>query len=157
MFRKLFNLKKPRLYLKSITVVPTDEGMDEQLKEELEGIFGKPHTAEIPDLTSTDLGLEIFVPDYRLGDAGVLWLGIEGAAVPLMFRPRIELRARLFQIESGRTVKVFTVRRKMAIKKGFARMFSWGGMIDQTFTPRDVQALFFDACKELIDDLRPYQ
>ena len=46
----------------------------------------------------------------------------------------------------------------MGVKKGLSRMFSIRGLMPgNTFTREDVQTLFMDACKDLIDELRPYQ
>lgn len=159
MFEKLFWSRKARLYLMSIVVVPTEEGMDDVLLKELQEIFGAPHSGEVTDTRPTDLGLEIYVPDYRLGDAMIVRADLLDASVvaPIMFRPRIELRARLYHLESGKTVKLLKVRRSMAFREGLSRLFSLRSMMTRSFTPRDVQALFFDACKELIDELKRYQ
>ncbi len=167
MFSRLVKKEKLRVYLNSLTVVPREgfktmdewwllgrEDFDSVLRQKLLEIFSLPHVSSIDDPRDTDLAIDVVVPDYRVGFEGeiIAW----GFLIPLMWRPRVEIRSRLFNIQTGKTLQVFSAVQKIPWRDFFSRAFSLRGLfrITPLFTPDELEYLLLLASESLLRQMR---
>ena len=127
---------RPRVFLGNIAVVPRrdikrviegllepdEDGQDQYLNGALREIFALPQAASADPLLDTDLGIDLFIPGYHTGQADCLDLGIWGVA--LLWRPKIQLQARLYQLRDRKTVRMFAVTERASLREYVARALS---------------------------------
>lgn len=69
-----------------------------------------------------ELGLDVFICGYRTGQG--IFGNIFGIPAFVFWRPRMELRARLYRLDTGALVSVFDVTRKMPWRMFWSRLLS---------------------------------
>lgn len=136
MLRKFWRPAPARLFLGSVTDASGN------LVRHLEGLMGNPAVAvnqslldEITDLIAlpavstvdaplvTDYAVDVAVQSYRSGSASSVSLGPVG--LPLYWRPRVRLAARLYGLQSRQTKAVVQVTQYMPWSAYFGRLLHW--------------------------------
>lgn len=118
-FEKLRRRKIGALYLGTVSIAPKSTlNMLEQyrvlskfdpveiIEQEVRGIFQLPPITEAKDPRKSDIGIDVLVSDFRLGN--LYGVNLSSLAFPLFWRPRIEMRARLFSLSNMETVSEFS-------------------------------------------------
>lgn len=138
MLMGIFNKPRSDLYLGTTAVVPrsaikkllegdflpgTDD-LDVSLKQKLEQIFDLSKATDLKDPKDTDLGIDVIVTNYLLGPSGGY---IDVIDVPIFWRPKIEVAARVYKLCDGRTVYATRSVKKLSFKEYFSRILSFRG------------------------------
>lgn len=168
MFNKRSNSKKARVFLGSVDVMPrTDlkrhiepsgvfqsESIDDSLRAALLEIFALPPAADVVAPEPADLGLDIVIPTHTSGDYIDVSLG--GIGLPLFWRPRITVTGKLYHLQSRKTMRSFSVTRKMPWGVFLARQMSWRAVLapHPAYDAQDMKVLLCMACHTLLDKLR---
>lgn len=164
MFNKILRREKPRVFLGAIAVAPrvdikrhleawtmlNTEDIDAGLRQHLKEIFLLPSAHDIEEPKKSDLGLDVIIPKFQVGDALELSLGDFG--VPLLWRPKVTVSSRLYYLKSEKTKASFTITEKMSWRQYFGRLFSWRAFISfrPTFDSDDMEFLLYQACHKLL-------
>lgn len=119
-----FRKDKPRVYLDKMVVVPRDSfkkwdemalfqshDIEAGLRARLYELFSLPHISSRKEPKASDLALEVIVHDYQGGEMNAIDLGV--IPIPLIWRPRVQVASRLFNITSGKTQASFHITEKM--------------------------------------------
>jgi hypothetical protein len=167
-FERFIKRKKANVYLGSLAVTPRSdlkryldewgimgrEDLDSSLRLTLEESFCLPLATSVETPLKTDLGLDVVVPKFQSGDAWDISLGEIG--FPILWRPNIEIGARLYNLKSGKTVHTVVVLVKLRWKDYFSRIFTWRAFLrfKPMFDSSDMNLLLQRACIELLSKLR---
>jgi hypothetical protein len=167
-FKRFIKRTKANLYLGNLAVAPRSdfkrnldewalfgkEDLDSSIRQELENIFELPLASSISDPQKTDLGLDVVIPKFQSGD--ILDVSLGEIGFPLIWRPKIEVGARIYSLESGKTIHTATVTAKLGWKAYLSRLFSWRAFFrfKPMFDSSDMNILLQKACMELISKLR---
>ena len=169
MLSRIFKKEKPKLWLGVVAVAPRSdlgrhfdewnifgrrEDLDTSIRKTLENIFDLPLASSVNNPESNDYSLDIVVPKFQSGDAWDVSLGDIG--FPLIWRPKIEIGARLVNLKSGKTVYTTTVKAKLKWRNYFARLFTLRGIFrfKPLFDSNDMNHLLHEACISLLKKLR---
>jgi hypothetical protein len=135
---QLFRKDPPRIFLGTLAVAPRSdfkssieqwtifnrntEDLDESLRRSLEEIFTLPLARDVVDPQSTDLVIDIVVPDFQGGE---LMLDEFALVIPFAaaWRPRVKIASRLYYLKSQKTKKKFLVTQKMGVGEYLGRAF----------------------------------
>ena len=157
---KFWKKAKPRVYLGTLRVDPRDDfkrhleiwSVDArnrvalEIYGYLEEFFQLPPASEVADPARSDLGLDVTVLQWQLGQAMEFNLGFGG--IPLVWRPKIVLQARLFYLQSGKTRSVYKATEKMSWGVFFDRVISWRNFFFRNVLPlreNDMKNLLYQA------------
>ncbi len=155
------------MFLNAIKVVPRSDfgtvdkwmyneydGLEFKLLNKLVELISLPPVTAIDSPKPSDLAIDIAVPEYVTGDWGHASFGDVG--FPLFFRPRIEIEARLFEIEADKTLSTFSVMQKMPWLYYFARIFTLRSYLSMRspFEPEDFEHVLSLGLLNLIDKMR---
>ena len=166
MFKNLFKKKKPRVYLGSTVVVTRDEffksdqwglfksfDLESELRGKLREALSLPPIEARVELQKTDLALEIVIVDYRGGEFEI----VEVFKFPLLFmwRPKIEVKARLYGIETGKTTKSVIAKEKISWKQFFGKIISLNGIFryKPLFGVQEMEILLYKCCIKALKKL----
>ena len=168
MFRKILNKKeKPRVFLGSLSVVPRtsikkidkwafykEENIDSELRKILEEIFSLPPVSEAIDPLKTDLVLDIVIPKYQLGFGGIADIGL--IEFPLFWRPKVQVKARLYNLQSKKTKHVFSSTTVISGWKFFNGVFSFRNLFGfhPAFTKTDMNYLLYNTCSNILQQIQ---
>lgn len=168
MFERFLKREKPRVFLGSLAVVTrtdakrhidqwgmlNDSNLDAPLQATLQEIFALPSANEVGSPTSTDLALDVLIPKFQSGDYWDVSLG--EISIPIFWRPKITVAARLYYLTSGRTKRTFTVTQKMPWSEFLRRLLTWRAFfrLRPTFDAKDMNRLLYFACHSLLGKLR---
>jgi len=161
-------LKKqpPRIFLGTLAVAPRSdfkshieqwtlfnkyrEDFDEGLRKSLGEIFTFPLAVDVSDPKSSDLVIDVVVPDFQGGEFAVDDIGLLPLAA--IWRPQVKVASRLYYLKSKKTKKKFMVTQKMAFGDYLGRAFSWRGFLRlrPLFDSKDLDQLTSLACHELL-------
>lgn len=143
---------KPRVFLGTLAVVPredvkgvladmfVDSGQEIEghLQDQLQEIFALAPASTADPVHKTDLGVDVFIPEYPVEDSvpfalddWMIWLiplTLLILLIPQARHPKIELRARLYRLHDRKLVKTFTVRERPTYRECWSPDFSWRGM-----------------------------
>tara|TARA_R110002050_G_scaffold71671_3_gene154068 strand:+ start:807 stop:1331 length:525 start_codon:yes stop_codon:yes gene_type:complete len=168
-FTDLFQRSKSKsLYLAGIFVVPrTDwETMDESgwndasaidieehTRKRLNSVFELPSIPCDTELEDNDLALEIALLNVQ---GGVFTIFDIGPEIPVFWRPKVKIKARLFYPLTGKTKKTFQVSSKVGWLQFIYRILQpkpfFG--IAPAFNERDIDLLLSQSCNELLLKIR---
>jgi hypothetical protein len=75
---------------------------------------------------------------------------------PILWRPKVQIRSRLYVLKSGDTKTTFSTTQKMAWKDYFSRIFSLSGLfgIRPTIDNSEIDRLLEDALRKLQKKLK---
>jgi len=133
----MFKKEKPRVYLGNLAVAPrTDikkdfdqwgllktKDLDTEIRKSLKDIFVLPSIHEIKEPKNNDLGLDIIIPKFQAGDSLNMSLG--DIDIPFMWRPKITVSSRLYNLKTEKTKAIFSVNEKMKWGEYFSRLFTF--------------------------------
>jgi len=158
-------MTKPRVYLGTIAIVPrkdikrfienfpadTDPRLESAFHGTLREIFALPPPPPADDIRKTDLCIDINMPGYNTGEASELHLWDLG--VPLIWRPKIELRARLRRLSNRKTVKIVSITERPAWREYLSQVFFWRTVFVQrrVFDEADMEVLLNRASLRLLE------
>jgi hypothetical protein len=168
---RLFKKEPPRIFLGTLAVAPRSdfkssieqwtifnrntEDFDEGLRRSLEEIFTLPLARDVSDPKSSDLVLDVVVPDFQGGE---LMLDVLALIIPFaaIWRPRVKIASRLYYLKSQKTKKKFLVTQKMGIGEYLGRACSWRGFFrfKPLFDGKDLDQLTSLACYELLQRVK---
>ena len=164
MLDRLFRKERSRVFLGSITVAPRtdlkrfldepgwfgDSKLDVGLRNSLEELFALPPAADVEHPEDKDLGVDILVTNFQMGEAFFIGLGRYG--MPVFWRPKVTVSSRLFYLRSGETKAAFSVTEKVKWRHFIKRLFNprtwlWTGSM---FDEQDLDHLLQNACHKLL-------
>lgn len=164
MLSKIFRADKPRVYLDKIVVVSRDEfdrvdewglfkseSLEEGVRQRLEEVFSLPHIFSCSEPKSSDLALEVVVLNVQGGVFDGVSFG-EFGGLPLLWRPKVEIVARLYYANSGKTHSSYKAKEKMSWRKYFSGVFSLRGLLryKPIFGINDIEPILYKACEKLL-------
>lgn len=164
MIQSFFKKEKPKLYLDSVLVIPRNEwktvdewnwirrkeDFEQEARQKLESLFNFPHVSTANNVGSKDLAIEVALLKIQGGEFDALDFGV--GAIPILWRPKVSLKARLYRISGGKTFSTFSVTKKISWKFYLLRTFSLRGFFryKPLFDQEDINHLLYEACSELI-------
>jgi hypothetical protein len=167
MIKSFFTKEKPRLYLDSVMVIPRSEwksfdewnwvnrkeDFEQSARQKLETLFNFPHVSTAENIGKKDVALEVALLKIQGGEFAALDFGV--GAIPIFWRPKVTLKARLYGIKSGKTVSTFSVTEKVSWKYYLLRVFSLRGVFryKPLFDQEDINMLLHKACTVLITQM----
>ncbi len=147
------NDEPPPIYLDLVCVVPRNDlqkKFDEKLQTQLEQRLQYQKLAQVVDIKKNSLILDVAVSDYRLGSNWTFatW----DLLIPFCWRPKIQLRSRIYNYGSKKVVAKFKIKKYLPWKYFFNRVFSLG--ISAALSgPKDTQVLLNHAVTEHHDQI----
>lgn len=159
--------KDPKIYLGSIGVIPKpgtaradekgltkSEDFEAVLQCLLEEIFCLPPLRERMVEMDDDLVLDVFVSNYQ----GGVFEAITSTEffVPIFWRPKIELRARLSSVKTEQVIAVLVSRSKMRWRHYWSAVLTVRRLVGLApmFTAKDMEPLFIAAAYRLLLKLK---
>lgn len=132
--------------------VNTDiEDLDTTLQQQLEQIFKFPSVESVSNPTKSDVVLDVYIAQYTLGGAMVFSLG--QVDMPLLKRPTIVIKTKLYKLISQQTITVFEVQQSLPFKATFRRLLSFRGLFSvkpDVFDQNDLNRLLYQACHSVL-------
>lgn len=175
--RKLFRRQKPRVYLGTLAVVPRSDlkrhlefpgfhsayglldrdDVDTDLREALRDLFALPPAAGRDPKLDSDLALDVFIPKYQRG--AFLPLAVGSAIIPLCWRPKVTITARLYCIETGKTRASYVVNEKARWSEYIRRIPRLAALflvndVEAVFTSQEIQRLFYQGAIRLLQKVQ---
>lgn len=159
MLKKYFKRKKPKVYLDYVkinerniigsiqAVIDGSAVFSEGLLSNLNEIFFLPLLDSSTLYHKTDRGLQVEVAHYSLGNLDFASAG--GFFLPLIWRPKITVVARLFNISSGKKIVEYSITQKMPIKQYLNKVFSFR----TAFNEKDLEYLLYQGCHRILKKL----
>ncbi len=134
---KLMKQEPPRIFVGTLDVAPgrglarrfeglagaVPPSLDRALQAELNELFPLPSAATVDAARPTDLAFDVTIQRYRFGSATELSLG--EVDIPMYWRPKVQLAARLYLLQSRKTRAAFRITQKMPWKVYLGRVLSW--------------------------------
>ena len=175
--KKLFRRERPRIFLGTLAVVPRSDfkrhfeytrthgpfditgwlnakDLDTEMRSALTGLFTLPYISDRETPRGSDLALDVVIPEFQVGQ----FLPLEAGPViiPIMWRPKVKLGARLYVIDTGQTRSTYTVTEKFGWMEFGKRLFSLNTLLQvhAHFTPDDTKRLFYKASIKLLERIR---
>ena len=130
------------------------DGLEFTLNNKVIELISLPSVTAIDSPKSSDLAIDIAVPEYATGNWGHASFGDIG--FPLFWRPKINIEARLFELESDKTISTFSVKQKMPWLYYFSRIFTLKSYfrVQSPFEPEDFEYVLSLGLLHLIDKMR---
>ncbi|MCE5365333.1 hypothetical protein [Pseudomonas anguilliseptica] len=163
MFKRTLKRKKPNIYLGKIIVVPrsnlrrnlednlyTGERLEEALNTHLNMIFDIPLASECITPNKTDLAIDVIIENFQAGNYLEIYSG--NFSAPIIWRPKIKIASRLYNINTGKTKHTALVTIKLPWKEYFSRFFTWRAFfgLRPMFDANDMKILLSQACLQLL-------
>lgn len=146
---------RPRVFLGTLAVVPRedikwvledmfgDPGSEIEgfLHDQLEEIFALPQASTADPVLESDLCIDVYIPGFHSGSADMLQ--VTHWHVPLFWRPKIELRARLYRLHDRKLIKTFMVTEKPTLREFWSAALSWRSVFGsgEAFDEKDLAYL----------------
>lgn len=166
MFSKIFKKEKPRVYLGALLVASGEElkksdgwglfkseDLEEGLRQSLYSAVNLPLVSNNKTPKPTDLALDLVVVNHQGGEFEGFYSSY--FFIPIFWRPKVEIKARLYNIETGKTVTSATSLKKVPWKDFFGRAFSLNGIfrVKPLFGVKDMELLLCLAAIEVLEKL----
>ena len=163
MLNRILKREKPNVYLGKITVVPrshlrrnlennlyTGESLEESLSSHLNMIFDIPLVSECINANKTDLAIDVIIENFQAGNYLEMHAG--DFSFPIIWRPKIKIGSRLYNINTGKTKNAVLVTIKLPWKEYFSRLFTWKAIFGfrPMFDANDMKILLSRACLQLL-------
>ncbi len=164
MFSKLYRREKKKVYLGRLVVAPRgkfetwdswglfkSEDLEGEIRSKLEGLFSLPTIDERSEPKKSDLALEVVVLKLQGGEFEFADLGSLGG-FPVFWRPKIEVAARLYNIESGKTHASSKAKEKMPWSQYLSGVLSFRGLFryKPIFGVSEIEPLLYRACEKIL-------
>ena len=165
--RRLTKGESPRLFVGTLSVASGDivrhlEGLggtpppalDRALLVELSELLHLPKADTVDTPLATDMAFDVALQDYRFGSATDFSLDTVG--LPMYWRPRIRLAARLYHLQSRQLKSTFRVTERMPWSKYLNRLLSWRVLVGLEHPARrgDLEELLRHAAQRLVKRVR---
>lgn len=159
-------MSRKRLFIGSVGVVPrcdlkryleerpsgvsTDAALQSHLQQVLQ-LQSPPPESEIDRY---DYAIDIFVAKHQSGESGHVQFGEYG--IPFLWRPMVEVRSRLYALQSGKSLMTLRVKRHMPWSEYLDRSFSFKGLFGWTsaFRNDDLSRLLDEALIQTLEKVR---
>ena len=155
--------EKPRVFLGTLAVVdkkdwkrffenlvwvPNDD-LQSNLHRQLEQLFALAPVESKHNHRQQDLGLDIILLGTNSGD------GVLVEVVPVFWRPRVHIKARLYHIHTDKTLDVFEVIETASWREFLGRYFSWGALFGfkDVFRTQDLMVLVNRASSKILEQV----
>jgi hypothetical protein len=165
--RGLMKRVPPRLFVGNLSVASGNlvrhlEGLvgtpppalDRALLVELSELLPLPKADTVEAPLPTDMAFDVALQDYRSGSATDLALG--AVDLPMYWRPRIRLAARLYRLRSKEPKATFHVTQRMPWIVYLNRVLSWRVLVGMEHPARrsDLNQLLRQATERLLTRVR---
>jgi len=129
---------------------------DQYLLRHLSEYFAIPSGSMVSDPRNTDLILDVTVNDYRTGALDFFSLGV--IAVPVGQRPKIEVSARLVELQSRKTVRMFVVVEMAGWREYVFHFLTFGYMLGfkRLFNEDEMKVLLDRALHRLVSQMAAF-
>ncbi|NJA05171.1 hypothetical protein HC024_05415 [Methylococcaceae bacterium WWC4] len=166
LFPRIFKGEKPRVYLGAMLVASSEEwesldgwgifqsmNLGDGLRKYLYSAVNLPPIDSREDLRESDLGLELVVVNYRGGEFGAFQT--TELFIPIFWRPKVELKARLYNLATGKTVHIASSKKNTPWGQFVSRIFSFNRMFrfKPLFDEEDMEVLLCLAAIETLAKL----
>lgn len=165
MLEKIFKKEKPRVYLGTLVVAPRRGikmsfdswdltgvvELDDKLKKSLKEIFCLPPSGSRSEVLESDLILDVLISEFQLGTA--LFSEIP---FPIFWRPKVTLVSKLSNLNSGKTVRILSVKEKMQWGEFFRRLLTFQGLIGlrPVFNINDLEILLYIGSSNVLTKIK---
>lgn len=103
------------------------ESFEDGIKYAMEDIFKLPHISTESDIRKNDLGLQVAIVNYQGGDFDTV--SLSSLVIPFFWRPKIEIRSRLYYLKSQNTFSEFEIVERVSLSNYLKRVISINGLI----------------------------
>lgn len=163
MFSKLWRKEKPRVYLGKVVVAPRSEAkkidqwglfksedLEDGIRRKLDEVFSLPQINSRQDFKKNDLALDVIILNIQGGELD--GVGLVEITLPIFWRPKIEIAARLYYADSGKTHTTFKAIEKMPWSQYLSGAFSMRGLFrfKPMFGVNELEPLLYRACEKLL-------
>lgn len=133
--------------------IVSNEDLDAALRKSLVEIFSLPPASEITNPKTSDLVVDVVIPKYQSGDAWSINLGEIG--FPVFWRPKVEVRSRLYELNTNKTTSVFSAVQKMKWRYFLPRLLTWRAFFrfKPIFEKSEIEYLLYQACIKLLNKM----
>lgn len=142
---------KSNIFIGSITIAPglgicryleksvwnPEYNIETELQKYLAELFYFPEAPTKENVQLNDFGLDIHISDFSTGE------GFFVEYFPLIWKPKVELHAKLYNLSSGETLETIIVTEEASLREYLARALEWKALfnISETFTTDDMKVL----------------
>jgi len=126
-----------------------EQNLHGHLRQQLEEIFYFPEISPLDQHLDRDMGLDVVVPVFHTGGSASF------DSIPLFWRPRVSLCARLYYLKTGEILRVFKVTEKAKWNEYLTRTFEWRQMFgfSETFRKQDMEILVSRGSVRLLQEI----
>ncbi|WP_305374801.1 hypothetical protein [Photobacterium leiognathi] len=169
MFDRWLKKEKPNIYLGNLAVTSEDylakienvwrigePLLEDHLRAKLKDIFCLDPIPLHRDIQSSDLGLDVVIVTVRGGEMGSL--GIDSVLIPVIWRPRIKLVSRLYNLKTDQTMKSFQVSHSVTWQTYMGQLFSFKSLCRSSsiYDLEQMEDLLCQACLILLNKMRDF-
>ena len=163
----IFKKDKSKLYLGELYVAPRkgikkiDEWglfesarLEDNIRMHLEQLICLEKLTDAEELKSFDLAIDIAIPDYQGGNAGIF--SLRGITLPYFWRPKVTVSARVYNAQTGKTLYTLKQSAKMPFSPFLQRQLTLRGIfaLKPSFDIDDVLPLLYQACLTLLVNVK---
>ncbi|KEI71269.1 hypothetical protein [Endozoicomonas elysicola] len=128
--------------------------LNEQLYHRLLDIFDLPLAKSLSVVSEQDLAIDIAIPGFQ---GGAAFIGsLDATVFPVFWRPKVQVNAKIYTIETGQTLHQVEVVSKMAWKTYLQGIISPRALLGlfPPFGIKDLEPLLFESCYKAVTRLR---
>ena len=156
--------EKPRVFLGALAVAPRKDlkrwledgvlfgggDMDASMRTFLTEVFPLPAAESVAEPRDNDFAIDVVVLHFQSGST--MLIDASRAVIPVFWRPRVEVRSRVYRLSTGETVKTFAATQKMPWPEFAWRSVKPEVLVDivTPFGASDLQILLYKACLKLL-------
>ena len=113
-------------------------------------IFDIPLASECIIPNKTDLAMDVIIENFQAGNFLEMHAG--DFSFPIIWRPKIKIASKLYNINTGKTKIAILVTIKLPWKEYFSRLFTWRAFFGfrPMFDANDMKILLSQACLQLL-------
>jgi len=166
LFSRIFNKEKPRVYVGALLVASKEdlgcsdgwglfksENLEEGLRKSLNSAIDLPSVESNKTPKETDLVLDLVVVNHQGGEFN----GFHSLEffIPIFWRPKVEVSARLYNLATGKTVYSAVSLKKTPWGQFFSRAFSVNAVFrfKPLFGAKDMEILLCLAAIDVLEKL----
>jgi hypothetical protein len=132
-------------FIETIVWVP-ESNLDTELHRQLSEIFSFPKISSESIFQKNDLCIDVFLSSFHTGG------GISIDWLPIFWRPRLTLLARLHNVRSGKILGIVKVTENSSWREFYSRSIEWRRLlnISENFDKNDMMVLVSRASPRLL-------
>lgn len=133
---------------------PSRRDLDNALLVEIPALLALPRAEAVTVPLPTDMAFDVALRSYRSGSASDFSFGAFG--LPMYWRPKVQLAARLYHLQSGKAKATFRVTERMPWAAYLNRVLSWRVLVglDPPARRSDLEWLLGRAVERLVARLQ---